>query len=235
MMPAPAALRQRSRTLLVAASVPLALAALFADDVRVRHQLEAARHQLEAARKDPLTGLPDRDALTTCITRLARSHRGQLHVLVADADGLKAVNDSLGHAAGDTLIATIGHRLGTWATARGGVAARLGGDEFGAALLLPLGTDAAHEVVALRALLAQPVDHDAQVLRPAVSIGTARAGDLPDTAGASRILRGADRAMYLVKTGEQPCGYVATRQDAYAPTVRGRRPGRPGTHLATSR
>jgi hypothetical protein len=37
--------------------------------------------------------------------------------------------------------------------------------------------------------------------------------------------------MYQVKTGEQPLGYVATRQDAYAPAVHGRRPGRPGTHL----
>ncbi|MFJ4931658.1 GGDEF domain-containing protein [Streptomyces sp. NPDC088736] len=205
--------------------MPLALAALLADDVRVRHQLEAAR-------KDPLTGLPDRDALTGRIDRLARSHRGQLLALVADADGLKAVNDTLGHDAGDALIATIGHRLGSWAGARGGIAARLGGDEFGVTLLLPPGTDAAREVVALRALLAQPVDHAGQTLRPAVSIGIARAADLPDTATASRLLRGADMAMYLVKTGQQPCGYVATRQDAYAPTVRGRRPGRPGTHLA---
>ncbi|WP_329295540.1 GGDEF domain-containing protein [Streptomyces sp. NBC_01455] len=227
MMPAPAALRQRSRTLIVAASVPLALGALLADDVRVRRQLHHAR-------RDPLTGLPGRDALADRIERLARSRREQLHVLVADADGLKTVNDSLGHAAGDALIATIGHRLGTWAAARCGLAARLGGDEFGTALLLPP-TTSVREVTALRALLARPVDHDGQVLRPAVSIGTARAGDLPDTAGASRLLRGADMAMYLVKTGEQPCGYVATRQDAYAPTVRGRRPGRPGTHLATSR
>ncbi|MFC5204285.1 diguanylate cyclase domain-containing protein [Streptomyces kaempferi] len=225
-MPAPAALRQRSRTLLVAASAPLALAALLADDVRVRHQLEAAR-------KDPLTGLASRDALTNRINRLARSRRGQLHVLVADADGLKAVNDSLGHAAGDTLIAAIGHRLGTWAAARGGIAARLGGDELGATLLLPT-TNTVREVVALRALLAQPVDHAGQTLRPAVSIGIARAADLPDAAGASRLLRGADMAMYRVKTGEQPCEYVATRQDAYAPTVHGRRPGRPGTHLATA-
>ncbi|MCX4581401.1 GGDEF domain-containing protein [Streptomyces sp. NBC_01571] len=143
------------------------------------------------------------------------------------------MNDTLGHAAGDTLIATIGHRLGTWAAAHGGIAARLGGDEFGAALLLP-GTNTVREVVALRALLSQPVDHAGQALRPAVSIGVACAADLPDAATASRLLRGADMAMYRVKTGEQPCGYVATRQDAYAPTTHGRRPGRPGTHRATA-
>ncbi|MGA5508917.1 GGDEF domain-containing protein [Streptomyces umbrinus] len=230
-MPGSGALRLSSRTLVIAAAaVPLALAVL-ADDVRVRRQLHTAR-------RDPLTGLPGRDILIDRVDRLARARREYLHVLVADADGLKAVNDSFGHAAGDALIATIGRRLSAWAAGRSGLAARLGGDEFGVALLLP--RDAAvREVHALRELLAQPVHHDGQplrdiegrILRPAVSIGIARASDLPDAAGASRLLRGADTAMYRVKTGQQPLGYVATRQDAYAPAVHGRRPGRPGTHL----
>ncbi|MFF3140250.1 hypothetical protein ACFVRU_00580, partial [Streptomyces sp. NPDC057927] len=72
-MPASTVLRPRSRTLIIAASVPLALAALLADDVRVRRQLDAAR-------KDPLTGLPGRDVLTDRTERLARTHREQLHV-----------------------------------------------------------------------------------------------------------------------------------------------------------
>ncbi|MEH0557342.1 GGDEF domain-containing protein [Streptomyces sp. B21-101] len=221
-MPVDSALRQRSRILALAA-VAVPLAAVVADDVRVR------RH-LQDARRDPLTGLPGRDTLMTRTASLARAHRGLLHVLVADADGLKAVNDTLGHAAGDTLIAIIGHRLGTWAQARGGLAARLGGDEFAVAVLLePAAT--LREVAALRQLLAQPVDHDRQTLTPAVSIGTARAADLPDAADAARLLRGADTAMYRVKTGTQPPGYLATRHDAYTPTVHGRRPGRPGTHL----
>ncbi|WP_331718610.1 GGDEF domain-containing protein (plasmid) [Streptomyces sp. NBC_00289] len=222
-MPAPTALRQRSRTLIIAATVPLALTALLADNVRVRRQLDAAR-------KDPLTGLPGRDALTDRTERLARTRREQLHVLVADADGLKAVNDSLGHAAGDTLIAATGHRIGAWAAARGGIAARLGGDEFAAAVLLPP-TATAREIAALLKQLEQPLDHAGHPLHPAVSIGIARAIDLPETAGAARLLRGADMAMYRVKTREKPAGYTATRQDAYTPTVHGRRPGRPGTHL----
>ncbi|WAU82490.1 GGDEF domain-containing protein [Streptomyces sp. Qhu-G9] len=231
-MPGSGALRLPSRTLVItAAAVPLALAVL-ADDVRVRRQLHTARH-------DPLTGLPGRDILMDRIDRLARARRKDVHVLVADADGLKTVNDTLGHAAGDALIATTGRRLSAWAAARrGGLAARLGRDEFGVALLLPRAA-AVREVLALRELLAQPVDHDGQplrdlegqILRPAASIGIARASDLPDGAGASRILRGADVAMYRVKTGQQPPGYVATRQDAYTPAVHGRRPGRPGTHL----
>ena len=206
-----------------AAAVPLALAVVLADDVRLRRQLRTAR-------RDPLTGLADRDALAANITRLARTQRGQLHVLVADADGLKTVNDTLGHAAGDTLIAAVGRRLGQWAVARGGLAARLGGDEFGAVVLLPPAATV-REIRALRELLAQPVDFGTETLHPAVSIGAARAVDLPDAAGADRLLRGADMAMYRVKTCQQPCGYLATRHDAYVPAVHGRRPGRPGTHL----
>ncbi|MDQ1033625.1 diguanylate cyclase (GGDEF)-like protein [Streptomyces sp. V3I8] len=227
-MPGSAVLRLPTRTFaLAAAAVPLALAAVV-DDVRVRRQLHTAR-------RDPLTGLPGRDLL---MERIDRTRREALHVLVADADGLKAVNDSLGHAAGDVLIAAIGRRLSVWAAARSGLAARLGGDEFGVALLLPPAV-AVREVLALREVLAQPVPYDGQLLRdpagqivrPVVSIGIARAADLPDAAGASRLLRGADMAMYRVKSGQEPLGYMATRQDAYAPAVHGRRPGRPGTHL----
>ncbi|MEV2236462.1 hypothetical protein AB0H69_49235 [Streptomyces phaeochromogenes] len=87
----------------------------------------------------------------------------------------------------------------------------------------------------LCALLAQPVpfdgqlltDRTGQVVRPAVSIGIARAADLSDAAGASRILRGADMTMYLVKSGRESAGYVAMRHDAYTAAVH----GRPGTHL----
>ncbi|MGW6016326.1 GGDEF domain-containing protein [Streptomyces sp. NPDC055210] len=231
-MPGSAVLRLPTRTLLItAAAVPLVLAAV-ADDVRVRRQLHIAR-------RDPLTGLPGRSVLMERIARLAHTRREHVYVLVCDADGLKAVNDGLGHAAGDALIAAIGRRLSAWAAARGGLAGRLGGDEFGVVLLLPRAA-AVREVLVLRELLARPVpyegqllhDVDGRLLRPSVSVGIVRAADLPDAADASRLLRGADTAMYKVKTGEQKPGYMATRQDAYAPAVHGRRPGRRGTALA---
>ncbi|MFD5572767.1 GGDEF domain-containing protein [Streptomyces cadmiisoli] len=219
-MPAVTPLRQPTLAL-AAVAIPLAVA--IADDVRVRRALRIAR-------RDPLTGLADRTALTARADRLVRTRREDLHVLVADADGLKTVNDALGHAAGDILIAAVGRRIGAWAAARSGIAVRLGGDEFAAAVMLPP-TTTVREITALRELLAQPVSHGTDMLRPAVSIGAARAADLPDAADTSRLLRAADMAMYRVKTGQQACGYTATRQDAYTPAVHGRRPGRPGTHL----
>ncbi|WP_432044210.1 diguanylate cyclase domain-containing protein, partial [Streptomyces cadmiisoli] len=71
-------------------AIPRALA--IADDVRVRRALRTACW-------DPLTGLADRTALTARTDRLARTRREDLHVLVADADGLKTANDTLGHTA----------------------------------------------------------------------------------------------------------------------------------------
>ncbi|MFD9398176.1 GGDEF domain-containing protein [Streptomyces sp. NPDC060011] len=225
-MPAATLLRQPLRTLIVAATVPLALAAI-ADDVRMRRRLDAAR-------RCPLTGLYGRDVLIEHVDRQLRTGRGEdVHVMVFDGNGLKAVNDTYGHAAGDALIGVYGRRLARWTTGRpGACAARLGGDEFGVAVRLPAPA-ALDELAALREQLQQPLTLDGgRVLRPTVSIGFARAGDLPGE-DASRLLRGADKAMYEVKTGRRAFPYRATYADAYAETVNGRRAGRPGAHLPT--
>ena len=226
-MPAAPLLRQPLRTLIVAATVPLALAAI-ADDIRMRRRLDAAR-------RCPLTSLHGRDVLVDHIDRLLRAgHGDDVHVLVLDGDGLKAVNDTFGHAAGDALIRVYGRRLARWTSGRpGACAARLGGDEFGLAVQLPA-SSALKELTALRDLLQQSLAiEDGRTLHPTVSIGFARAGDLPGE-DANRLLRGADKAMYDVKTGRQSFPYRATYADAYAETVNGRRAGRPGAHLPVS-
>ncbi|WP_326844546.1 GGDEF domain-containing protein (plasmid) [Streptomyces sp. NBC_01558] len=223
-MPAATLLRQPLRTLIVAATVPLALAAI-ADDVRMRRRYDAAR-------RCPLTGLYGRDVLVEHIDRQLRTGRGNdVHVLVLDGNGLKAVNDTYGHAAGDALIRVYGRSLARWTTSRpGACAARLGGDEFGVAARLPARA-ALDELAALREQLQQPLALDSgHVIHPTVSIGFARAADLPGE-DASRLLRGADKAMYEVKTGRQTFPYRATYADAYAETVNGRRAGRHGAHL----
>jgi diguanylate cyclase (GGDEF)-like protein len=221
-MPAPALLRPRSRALVIAAAaVPLALAAL-ADDVRLRHRLHAAR-------RDPLSGLPGRDDLTAHTTRLLRTARPEhVHVLMLDADGFKTVNDTYGHAAGDAVIRVLGRRLDRWTAGRRALAARLGGDEFAVAAVLEAAPAAA--IAALRAQLQTPFVHDGVTLRPRVSLGIARAADLPGM-DAGGLLRGADAAMYAVKSGRQRSPYLATLADARTRTVQGRRAGRTGTHL----
>ncbi|MGW4985337.1 GGDEF domain-containing protein [Streptomyces mirabilis] len=134
-----------------------------------------------------------------------------------------------GHAAGDAVIQTIGQRLTRWSASRQALASRLGGDEFAVSVVLPPATALA-EITGLREQLQQPFQHEQHTLRLDVSLGIARAVDMPGEIS-SRILRGADTAMYKVKEGRETFPYLATRADAYADTVNGRRVGRRGTHL----
>jgi diguanylate cyclase len=96
-------------------------------------QLVLATEQLaQQARTDSLTGLPNRCALLSELTRmLAHCKRAGSHLLVAyiDLDGFKAINDTYGHELGDTFLIEIAARLK--AGLRGeDLAARIGGDEF---------------------------------------------------------------------------------------------------------
>ncbi|WP_019578183.1 sensor domain-containing diguanylate cyclase [Curvibacter lanceolatus] len=96
-------------------------------------QLVLATEQLaQQARTDSLTGLPNRRALLSELTRmLAHCKRAGSHLLVAyiDLDGFKAINDTYGHELGDTFLIEIAARLK--AGLRGeDLAARIGGDEF---------------------------------------------------------------------------------------------------------
>ncbi|MGW0669767.1 GGDEF domain-containing protein [Streptomyces sp. NPDC002746] len=186
---------------------------------------------LADARKDLLTGLPCRPEFTAYGERLLRTRRRRnaVHVLMLDGVDFKGVNDTYGHAAGDTVIQTMGRRLTHWSSSRQALAARLGGDEFAVCAVLPQVTALA-EITELREQLQQPLLYEGHKLRLDVSIGIARAGDLPGES-MSRILRGADKAMYRVKKGQATFPYFATRADAYAKTVNGRRAGRRGTHL----
>lgn len=193
------------------------------------HALTLHRRLVDA-RKDQLSGLPGRPELIAHGERRLRTrHRDALHVLMLDGVGFKAVNDTYGHAAGDAVIQTIGRRLARWSASRQALPARLGGDEFAVSVVLPQSTALA-EITELREQLQQPLQHEQHTLRLDVSIGIARAVDLPGEAS-SRILRGADTAMYKVKKGRATFPYLATRADAYADTVNGRRAGRPGTAL----
>ncbi|MEW2068292.1 GGDEF domain-containing protein [Streptomyces sp. NPDC007346] len=186
--------------------------------------------QIADGRKDLLTGLPCRPEFAAYGERLLRTRRRDaVHILMLDGVGFKAVNDTYGHAAGDTVIQTLGRRLAQWSSTRQALAARLGGDEFAVCAVIPPSA-ALTEVTALREELRQPLQHEGRTLRLDVSIGIARAADLPGE-DMRRILRGADAAMYRVKKGEVSFPYFATRADAYAETVNGRRAGRRGTHL----
>ena len=159
---------------------------------------EAALQRI--ANFDPLTGAPNRrllaDRLDQALIRAQRSGRC-LAVGFLDLDGFKAVNDRLGHDAGDQLLIGVVENLKK--VLRGDdTLARLGGDEF-VLLLADMASTEECTLVLQRVLeaAALPVDIDAQAVSVTASIG---ASIYPyDTADANTLLRHADQAMYTAK------------------------------------
>jgi diguanylate cyclase (GGDEF)-like protein/PAS domain S-box-containing protein len=169
------------------------------DDVTLR--VEQDRRTRHEADTDPLTGLANRRALErTLESALARaSARGRsTAVLMLDLDGFKAINDSLGHAAGDAALREVARRLRRCVRERD-LVARLGGDEF-VVLLTDVGGSSGAALEACErvdAALSRPIalDHGEAALRAAIGVAT-----FPDDgADAATLLAHADRAMYAAK------------------------------------
>jgi diguanylate cyclase len=155
------------------------------------------RHQ---AFHDGLTGLPNRallhDRVEHALAAIPRSG-GMVALCFCDLDGFKAINDSLGHQAGDELLAIAAKRLAS--IVRGGdTVARLGGDEF-AVLLDDISTPDLATALAERmvSVLRQPSAAAGHQTSLTVSVGVAFAG--PETTTA-QLLSEADTAMYEAKS-----------------------------------
>jgi diguanylate cyclase (GGDEF)-like protein len=166
---------------------------------RFDRQRESLQEQLEQmALHDHLTGLANRRLLTDRLDRALRACRRSndlVAVCFIDLDGFKAVNDALGHDAGDRLLRALADRL---LTVAGGAdtAARVGGDEF--VILCRQLDDAAAAELARRILarIEAPCEIAGHDIRVAASIGVALGGNGDD--GVSLLAR-ADAAMYLAK------------------------------------
>jgi len=117
--------------------------------------------------------------------------------MVLDLDGFKAVNDSLGHDAGDELLVEVAERLGQCIRPTD-TAARLGGDEF-AVLVEDLASPGDYTVVAERMLesLRTPFSLHGKEVFVRGSVGIAMCGEGDNTS--DELLRNADVAMYMAK------------------------------------
>ena len=160
-----------------------------------RALLDQLAHQ---AFHDPLTGLANRalfrDRVTHAIT-LARRQGRSVTLLYLDLDDFKQVNDSLGHAEGDRLLALIAVRLSACARATDTVA-RLGGDEFAVLVEDAESSVSAERLVErIREQLSYPFALANGDLSITASIGSASTA----TGGTDDILRYADVAMYAAK------------------------------------
>jgi diguanylate cyclase (GGDEF)-like protein/PAS domain S-box-containing protein len=168
-------------------------------DIEARKRAEERLRHL--ADHDPLTGLLNRRAFEQQLEQRVQSRRRQDGgaLLLLDIDRFKSINDTLGHAAGDRVIAAVGRALAEQLRASD-VQARLGGDEF-AVLLADVGEREAGlvaEKLRARVRAETYVDADGRVRHITASIGVALLGD-PACRTADSALVQADSAMYAAK------------------------------------
>ena len=165
-------------------------------DVTELHNMQAELTHL--AYHDALTGLPNR---TLFYRRVGNAFQdigrtSGFAVLCLDLDGFKAINDTLGHAAGDALLRQFAARMGACLGPLDS-AARMGGDEFA---VLHRGGDGetAHALAtSICAATLAPYDLDGQVVSIAVGIGIAVAAS--DGSEPDELLHNADIALYAAK------------------------------------
>ncbi len=159
------------------------------------------RSPLGARTRDPLTGLAVREELLRRGPALLARAAGEgrpVALLVLDLDGLKGLNDSAGHHAGDRVLATVGSRLAAVCGPEA-LAVRLSGDEF-AVLTWSLasrehGAALAQDIIDS---IAAPLELDELTIAVSVSVGLATYDEDGDTIAV--LLRAADQAMYAAKS-----------------------------------
>jgi len=174
-----------------------AIASLFA---QLQARIAAEDKLRHLAEHDDLTGLRNRRALVAHLSdRLAAGRPGPVAILYIDLDRLKAINDSLGHGAGDWFIKLFAERLRECAGSQS-VVARLGGDEF---VVVPNQAMPMNSALSLaNQLLKMVCDRVAisgHTVTRTVSIGVA--AGMPGHDDSADLLRRADEAVLTAKRG----------------------------------
>jgi diguanylate cyclase (GGDEF)-like protein len=176
----------------------------FAEIERLREKIakleERVRTLDDLAHQDPLVAVPNRRGfmreLESLIARVSRYGEGAA-MLFVDIDGLKRINDSFGHKAGDEALIQVAEVLAS-AVRKSDCVARLGGDEFGI-LLAHATEDSARDTAARLTLLIQNHEShcDGNRLPLSAAIGVTMIA-ANDTVGG--VIARADRAMYDEKS-----------------------------------
>lgn len=192
--------------------------AVVARAVGVRKGELSARHQLEAAREDlirlsnidPLTGAWNRRYLDQAVAQLRERHgESEAHFALFDLDSFKRLNDTYGHAVGDSVLQTFSRTMQT-ALHEDGYFLRLGGDEFCAVIVCDEPVLLLESAIskATEAINALPAFKSADF---SVSYGYASA-TLGDRLSIPVLYRRADSNMYRAKGGDDTA--AADKQNA---------------------
>jgi diguanylate cyclase (GGDEF)-like protein len=170
---------------------------------RLRGQVAQLQERVELldelAHQDTLIKLPNRRGFMRELEKLVdrvKRYDQQAAMLFIDLDGLKMINDSFGHRAGDEALIEVAQLL-TKGVRRSDVVARIGGDEF-AILLENAGSESAHETAARLVDMVCDCEfmHDGDALPLSIAIGVAMIGadDTPES-----VMERADAEMYRRK------------------------------------
>ena len=169
-----------------------------------QEEREARRRALH----DSMTGLPNRDLFDDRLSNaisLARRHDWTLAVMFLDLDEFKRINDTHGHAAGDSVLKEVARRLSLHSRDEDTVC-RNGGDEFLYLLVNPRGKENIERIAGLvSANIAKPIAVGSRQLVVNASIGVAVYPG--DGATGDELIKSADTAMYRAKTHERGCEF----------------------------
>jgi diguanylate cyclase (GGDEF)-like protein len=189
-------------------------------------QLEQSNRALESmALHDALTGLPNRrllmDRLSSAIAH-ARRNKSAMAVMYLDLDGFKQINDTFGHAAGDTLLSMVAARL-VAAVRQEDTVARLGGDEFMIVLWELLHADGVAKLVSkVIQAVSQPYSIQDRCVSMTVSVGVGiypLHGEEVET-----LMKSADQALYEAKRTGKNDYRIAARPDLFVMAHHSRNP-----------
>ena len=150
-----------------------------------------------AAMHDEVTGLPNRRLVEEDVARTLRDPTTALSVIFADLDGFKAVNDRLGHAAGDALLREVGQRIKD-VVRDTDVIGRFGGDEFIAVAAVEDEKDAETIAERIRVSIAARFDNLPDDIVITASIGVVIVAN-DEASVMDQLVRAADHAMYAAK------------------------------------
>lgn len=183
--------------------VGLAALLLLRREVIARRAREQAEQDVAfLAYYDPLTRLPNRAQFQKRLDEALRS-AGPVALILVDLDDFKEINDTYGHAAGDSVLCHVGALLSGQAERLGGFAARLGGDEFA---IVCADVDLAALTTVARAVLRDVgagLNHDGEAIALGLSLGIATNEQLGAHLAhtVDSLSRVADFALYASKSG----------------------------------